>query len=212
MKVKRIHMQSFKRFTDLEITSIPEAAKIVVVVGPNGSGKSSLFDAFIHWHRPKAGWGHDGDKTYYQKGDEQSYNRDSAVIVDTHEGTPPVKGSLYVRTAYRNDPEFNIGAISRLASPESELRIARSIQNDQAVGQNYQRLVYETVAGVYDESNDAKSVKNLRDELIGAIRKSMQAVFGDLLLNNISDPLGEGTFTFEKGNVKSYQYKKSVWW
>ena len=207
MKVKRIHMQNFRRFTDFEVVGIPETAKIVVVVGPNGSGKSSLFDAFIHWHRPKVGWGYDGDKAYYQKGEEESYNRDNSVNVETYEGTAPVKASLYVRTAYRNDPDFNIGSINRLGSPESELRISRSIQNDQTVGQNYQRLVYETVAGIYDELNDAKSVKELRDELIGSIRNSMRCVFGDLVLNNISNPLGEGTFTFEKGVVKSYQYK-----
>jgi len=207
MKVKRIHLKNFKRFSDLEISGIPDTAKLVVVVGPNGSGKSSLFDAFISWHRQKAGWGHDGDQAYYRKGDERGFSWDESAVVETHEGLPPAKASLYVRTAYRNDADFNIGAIKRLNSPSEELRVQKSIQNDQVVSQNYQRLIYDTISGVYDTGNDGKTVKKLRDELIGEIRKSMRAVFGDLLLNNISDPLGEGTFSFAKGTVKSYNYK-----
>lgn len=207
MKVKRIHLKSFKRFTDLEITGIPDTAKLVVVVGPNGSGKSSLFDAFISWHRQKAGWGRDGDEAYYRKGDESTFSWNDSAVVETYEGLPPVKSSLYVRTAYRNDPDFNIGSINRLGSPIEELRVARSIQNDQVVSQNYQRLIYETVSGVYNIKNNSKTVEYLRNELIGGIRKSMMNVFGDLILNDISDPLGNGTFNFEKGAVSSYNYK-----
>ena len=51
------------------------------------------------------------------------------------------------------------------------------------------------------------SVATLREELIGPIRESMKAVFGDLVLNNISDPLGAGAFFFEKGIAKAYHYK-----
>lgn len=207
MKVKRIHLKSFKRFTDLEISGIPDTAKLVVVVGPNGSGKSSLFDAFISWHRQKAGWGRDSDEAYYRKGDETTFNWGNSAVVETYEGVDPVKSSLYVRTAYRNDPDFNVGSINRLSSPVEELRVARSNQNDQVVAQNFQRLIYDTVAGVYDLGNNSKSVEVLRDELIGGIRKSMLNVFGDLVLNDIRDPLGNGTFSFGKGSVATYSYK-----
>lgn len=46
MKVKNVHIQNFKRFTDLTIEGIPETAKMVVLVGPNGCGKTSVFEAF----------------------------------------------------------------------------------------------------------------------------------------------------------------------
>ena len=46
MRIKRIELQNFKRFTDLVITDIPESSKLVLLIGSNGSGKSSLFDAF----------------------------------------------------------------------------------------------------------------------------------------------------------------------
>jgi predicted ATPase len=207
MKIKSIHLKSFKRFTDLEITGIPATAKLVVVVGPNGSGKSSLFDAFISWHRQPAGWGRDGDEAYFRKGDESTFNWSNSAVVETHENIPPVRGSLYVRTAYRNDPDFNIGSINKLALPTDQLRVARSNQNDQVVSENYQRLIYDTISAVYKLENDRKSVENLRNELIGGIRRSMLNVFGDLALKDIVDPLGNGTFNFEKGSVSSFNYK-----
>lgn len=39
MKIKHIHLDRFKRFTDLTVKEIPETAKLVVLVGPNGCGK-----------------------------------------------------------------------------------------------------------------------------------------------------------------------------
>ena len=45
MKIASIHLQNFKRFTDLKIQNIPPTAKLVVLLGPNGCGKSSVFDA-----------------------------------------------------------------------------------------------------------------------------------------------------------------------
>ena len=213
MKVSSIRLAKFKRFTDLQISEIPDTAKLVLIVGPNGSGKSSLFDAFMHWYRQTVRtWGVDQDKLFYQKGDEADFSWNETVSVETHGSDVLTKGSLYVRTAYRNDPDFKIGSLSQLQSPADELRVSRSIQNDQTVSQNYQRLIYETIAGVYNAGNDRKTVEELRGELIGALRKSMTAVFGDLELNDIADPLGNGTFYFKKGTSKSYHYKNLSGW
>jgi AAA15 family ATPase/GTPase len=46
MRIKKIELENFKRFTNLVISDIPEIAKLVLLIGSNGSGKSSLFDAF----------------------------------------------------------------------------------------------------------------------------------------------------------------------
>lgn len=46
MRISRIELKNFKRFTYLTIDSLPETAKLVLLIGSNGSGKSSLFDAF----------------------------------------------------------------------------------------------------------------------------------------------------------------------
>ncbi len=207
MKIASIRLQNFKRFTNLVIRDIPETAKLVVVVGPNGCGKSSLFDAFLQWFRGKSGFGVGGDEPYYRKDSEQPYQWNDCVTLEIHGGAEPKRGSLYVRTAYRNDPDFAINAFNRPDDPQTTFRFGRFIDNDQTVSQNYQRLVYDTMAAVYDPANDAKTVQAMREELIGRVRASMQRVFEDLLLNSISAPLDSGTFFFEKGSTKSYHYK-----
>jgi predicted ATPase len=45
MKIQAITIKSFKRFTDLIITDIPQEAKLVILSGPNGCAKTSFFEA-----------------------------------------------------------------------------------------------------------------------------------------------------------------------
>jgi energy-coupling factor transporter ATP-binding protein EcfA2 len=207
VRIASIKLKNFKRFTDLVIKNIPETSKLVVIVGPNGSGKSSLFDALIQWYRGKVGFGYINDQLYYRKDSSQIFEFQESVSVTLHGSDTPNRSSVYVRTAYRNDPDFSISGFGRLDIPSESLRITKAIENDQTVRENFQRLVYDTMAGVYNSDNDAKSVLQLREELIGQIRTSMKAVFGDLLLNNISAPLENGSFYFEKGAIKNYHYK-----
>lgn len=210
MKVSSIKLENFKRFTNLAISGIPDNAKLVIIVGPNGSGKSSLFDAFNTWYRGHSGFGVPNDELYYRKDTTKTYNRNTSVVVRFHDhpdGQQVHKKSMYFRTAYRNDPDFNITNFTRVGVPHAQLKVNRFIDNDMTVSENYQRLVHSTMSGVYSESNDSKSVKELREELIGKIRQSMLNVFDDLTLNNIGDPLGDGSFHFKKGEIESYHYK-----
>jgi len=207
MRITSIRLRNFKRFTDLHIHNIPETAKLVLVVGPNGCGKSSLFDALLQWYRGKTGFGYNNDELYYRKNAAEPFTWEKNVEVVLAGEATPHRGCLYVRTAHRNDPDFSVSGISRPNAPSETIRFGRVIENDQTVSDNYQRLVYDTMAAVYDVNNDSKNVSLLREELIGQIRSSMKEVFGDLILNNISDPLGTGAFFFEKGTVTSYHYK-----
>lgn len=207
MKVSKISIKNFKRFSDFVIQDVPVEAKLVLLVGPNGSGKSSLFDALICWYRSKVGFGHDRDEPYFRKDKESSFDWNTAVDVSFHEKVTPTKKMFYFRSAYRNDPDFNISSFSKQGVPYENLRVPRTINNDQVVAENYGRMLYATLQGVYSELNNDKKVIELREELIGTIRQSMVNVFGDLNLNSISDPLSQGTFSFEKGLVKSFQYK-----
>jgi AAA15 family ATPase/GTPase len=46
MRITKIELGNFKRFSDLTIEGIPPTSKLVLLIGSNGSGKSSVFDAF----------------------------------------------------------------------------------------------------------------------------------------------------------------------
>lgn len=117
MRITSIHLRNFKRFTDLVVRDIPETAKLVVVVGPNGCGKSSLFDALMQWYRSKVGFGMNGDMLYYRKSADQPFDWNQSVDVTFAGGVAPHRGCLYVRSAYRNDPDFSISNIARPNAP-----------------------------------------------------------------------------------------------
>ncbi|KAF0246184.1 MAG: hypothetical protein FD180_926 [Planctomycetota bacterium] len=207
MRIRSIRLRNFKRFTDLLVHEIPNSAKLIVVVGPNGCGKSSLFDALLQWYRRNAAFGIHQEEIYFRKDLEQPFDWNQIIEVALHGNATPRKGSLYVRTAHRNDPDFSISRFNRPPVPSEIVRFARVIEDDKTVSENYLRLVHDTAAAMYDTANDSRKVQEVREELIGQVRASMKNVFGDLLLNNIADPFGSGGFFFEKGTVKSFHYK-----
>ena len=217
MKLRNIHIQHYKRFTDLTIADIPDTAKLVVLVGPNGCGKTSLFEAFNYWYRFR-GFNTIGDKIYslkkedgidYARGDW--YNRITKVDLNFHDvnltDQSSIQGKFYFRSAYRNDPDFTIRNFSRQEDPTLTLK-NNLMSTDATVSSNYQRLISSVVSGVFHGENDAKTVYDLREEIIGRIRDSLQRVFGDLILNGVGDdPLNNGSFYFQKGTVKDFHYK-----
>jgi predicted ATPase len=207
MKISGIRIRNFKRFSSLTVSNISPDAKLILLVGPNGSGKSSLFDALMHWYRSTVWRSWDGDAKYCRKELGSPFDWQRVVDVDFHDSASLKKNSFYLRSAYRNEPDFNVESFSRTKAPYEVLRVNRTIQNDQSVAENYTRLVHATLEGVYSERNNGRLVSDLREELIGAVRRSMIRVFDDLVLNNISDPLGDGSFYFQKGTTPAFHYK-----
>jgi hypothetical protein len=214
MHIKQIHVTGFKRFTDLVIQGIGPETRLVVLTGPNGSGKSSLFDAFMVWHQFHGGRHIGWDNVYHRKAGAtvlQGVQEDRMISLDFHEELPKEqqdrKRAVYVRSAYRNDPDFTTQQLSRMGSVLDGRRVNKLIETDSIVSENYQRLVSASVAGLYGGEHDAQTVAELREKFIGQVRNSMKRVFDDLLLCGPGDPLSNGTFYFEKGTSKDFHYK-----
>jgi predicted ATP-dependent endonuclease of OLD family len=130
MKISSLTITNFKRFSRFSIVGLPPKAKLILLVGPNGSGKSSLFDAFIHYYRMRVGYGIDGDETYYRKDLVANFDWGSSVDIRFHNNSEIHKKSFYFRSAYRNEPDFNVDNFSKTNLPYEALRIGRTIQNE----------------------------------------------------------------------------------
>lgn len=218
MKVKSIELTNFKRFTHLTVENIPESVKMVALVGPNGSGKTSFMEAMNHFYK-YYGYLDIGDSHYLSKLNNIKSNdwyQCASKMVDIHfhdieftnqVGQSDIKGHFYFRSAYRNEPDFQIQSMQKQNDPTQSVRLSTLIQNDQTVSSNYQRLIANTISGVYDNSNDAKSVATLRDELIGKIRIAISRIFEDLEFSSVGEPLTNGNFYFTKGTTKDFSYQ-----
>ena len=122
-------------------------------------------------------------------------------------GNSTIKSHFYFRSAYRNEPDFQIDSMQRQNDPTASVRLSTLIQNDQTVSDNYQRLVENTITGVFNVENNQKSVEELRNELTGKIRDAMGRIFDDLVFSSLGEPLNNGNFYFTKGDTKDFHYR-----
>lgn len=213
MKIKSIKLDRFKRFTDLTIADIPQKIKLVILAGPNGCGKSSLFDALHTWHRENGSrFGGNWDPDFHGKQDNLGdVTLHQSVNVEFY---PPIptelsdkKKAIYIRSAYRNDPDFSLSEISRVGLAVDERRINRLIDNDTVVSSNYKRLVSQGLEDIYENESPNTTIGDFRKKSIGEIQDAMQSLFDDLALNSLGSPLLDGTFRFSKGVSKAFSYK-----
>lgn len=221
MKIKRVELTKFKRFTHLMVEDIPESVKLVMLVGPNGSGKTSFMEAMNHYYK-YSGYRDVGDYRYLSKesnqiqinGNEWHNMAPSLVNIEFFDanfpnrlGNSDIKGHFYFRSAYRNEPDFQIDTMQRQNDPTSSIRLPSLIQNDMTVSANYQRLIANTISGVYNHTNDSMTVSSLRDELTGKISAAMERVFDDLKFSSLGEPLRNGSFYFTKGTTENFHYR-----
>ena len=208
MKIASIHLQNFKRFTNLKIQNIPAAAKLVVLLGPNGCGKSSVFDALhdksYEYRRLARVVGyHD----YYSKIYIQGRRSDRTDIEFHNPSQSDMTKAIYVRTAYRNDPDMDVTSIQKMPSPIQEMRFHSMIENDAAATSNYQRLASSALERSFRREDRSKTLGEFQDETLGEIQAAMKRLFPDLVLNSLGNPLSDRSFTFDKGTSSNFLYK-----
>ncbi len=218
MRFKSAIINDFKRFTHLTVQGIPETARIIILAGPNGCGKSSFFDALHVWGEFWSGRGINWDADYHVKGYSQEVghsNWSDHVQTEFHDYIPndiPTdahnnRKTFYIRSAYRNDPEFQITQLRRTGELLDEVRIDRMIENDATVSRNYQRLVGNAVEDVFERGDGSTTLEAFRDQVTEEIRSPFRRLFPDMVFNSLGNPMTDGTFRFTKGASQRFSFK-----
>lgn len=203
MKIKSIRLRNFRRFADLKISDLPPA-KLVILAGPNGSGKSTLFDAFAIHHRAIGSLGLHWDADYHSRTKGQRWADQVQIELD---GEHPGKKSYYLRSAYRNESDFKLSNLSKQPDPTQNPRVARMIDQDSSVSQNFQMLASNALEDAFDKYDGSMSLEDFRDRSIGDIKDAVSRLFPDLEMNTLGNPLSEGTFRFTKGSMRGFSYR-----
>ena len=121
MKIREVHLNKFKRFTDLMIKDIPESAKLVILVGPNGSGKSTLLHMMSTYLKPKSGKIYLGDKDL---GKLKQKEIEDAIAIPSEAIVPEMgKNKVFV---YRSGVADPVDVIIGLRT-EAEVQIVRGL-------------------------------------------------------------------------------------
>lgn len=216
MRIKSVRLRDYKRFTDLSIADIPAAARLVVLVGPNGTGKSSVFDSFLLKASAAVNaYGLSGDREqYYDKGEAQSQSTRAVadrVTIEFHNfraGQSNLKSAFQVRSAYRNESDFRILQLRAARPEDSGPRIARIIDVDASVSQNYERMAWKGMQDLYRDASEEVTIGEYRKTSLGDLQEAMRSLFTDpeLVLQDFGG-IQAGAFRFSKGGVSDFHYK-----
>jgi predicted ATPase len=210
MRIKKIVLDHFKRFTNLTIDLGENPAKIIALVGPNGCGKSCVFDAFEEKNKEVRGGTLSEDYLSKYKfilsPDKLNplYERNNAIKITTADNKEFNKRSFYFRSSYRFTSKIllhQISKVSDLASDEG--RPDSSIELDSRLFKNYERLIGTFFNDVYGKDKSGKEWENEKINLINNILGKIL----DIKISSLGNPVeGKGNLYFEKGNAKNFPF------
>lgn len=218
MKITELKLKNFKRFDDLTInlTSLAEPAKLVLLIGTNGSGKSSVFDGFELINkklRTQYSPMFNSD-IYYQKYkphqfeiyfNDDSNNRFSFSNIESHNLK---NNTFYGRTSVRQIPKLTRTSLgkSSVSFIEDSDRPETFIDRDNRFENDVEKTASSILTDVFIEDTSTAQIK---ERYVNPINKSFENIFGAdentrIKLISIKPPLEGKTaeILFQKGKTQ----------
>lgn len=222
MRIKKLQLGNFKRFTDLTISGIPESSKLVLIIGSNGSGKSSLFDAFDWLNKGISKgipYGVDEGTNYYRK----RAIKEPQVLIEL------TNGNLIEKTGYENPfkgqdlaqkfiGRSSIRIIPRISNNANPLNVPSDNDSPDTYIENDTRFINDVFLYIQQINNalrepvfsgkQADTLKIFRD-FIEPLNKSLLNIFGGDATTTIqiaefqdATPVTTAKLIFRKGESK----------
>lgn len=228
MRITRLTLVNFKRFSRLSLEDIPADAKLVLLIGANGSGKSSVFDAFqamTNARRQIGGSKGRVEEGYYRKNKSQPFeiyvedeNGKTSSIVDAVSQFDLGSRQLYGRTSLRHVPQLlrkSLGFDPDIVKMDDDRPLV-FIERDLRFENDIEFIIQAVLRDVFSSGPEVSS-ETIKSRYIQPINQSFERIFGTengtkLRLLEIIPPL-EGNIAqinFEKGNsIIHYNYLSS---
>ena len=221
MRITKIQVKNFKRFTDLTIQYIPDTSKLVLLIGSNGSGKSSVFDAFGYINNVLKGDAKpNGDyQSYFKKNKNESLKVDieldntaySFTDMQSDKTDLPLH-AFYGRTSFRQISRLVRTALGQGESVDFERDTDRAkffIDRDNRFENDLEKITEVILKDLFRLD---KSGQEIREQYVDPINRALARIFDaqngtKLQLIEIIPPLDGKTsqITFRKG-VSEFHY------
>ena len=230
MKITKLELKNFKRFDDLtiDLTTLAEAPKLVLLIGTNGSGKSSVFDSFENVNNLLRGDLKIEDtlskskSNYYKKDESKNYSidlifDDGQTFSNNNFFVPQgqIPNAFYGRTSFRQTPK-----LTRTASGQVNVSFERDsdrpktfIDHDNRFENDIEKISSSILTDLFGQN----STQQILESYINPINRAFENIFGadeglSIKLLSIKPPLDGkiAEILFQKGNSNiQYDYLSS---
>ncbi len=186
MNIEALHLNNFKRFSDLTIDLSPLGTppKLILLIGANGSGKSSIFDAFEYLSGPAKGL-RDYYVDYFKKRSDADMSVDCTlgggvtVTRTNNEQVTASKGwdgrsAFYGRSSFRTVPELSGQTGAPVDLTIDADRPQRFIEQDTRFTTDVSQITENILREVWGEPFDSDT---MRARFTDPINEALERIF-----------------------------------
>ncbi|XHR95436.1 AAA family ATPase [Mucilaginibacter sp. UC70_90] len=216
MKITKLELKNFKRFDDLTIdmTSLAQPAKLVLLIGTNGSGKSSVFDALGAIDKHSKHTTIDSYAANYYKKDitknyQIAFHNSEGLVYSLTSGNYDGKSlgnSFYGRTSIRQIPRLTRTTLgqSQISFENDSDKPKIYIERDNRFENDIEKIASLILTDVFKGNTTTEKIK---ESYINPLNKAFENIFDSLegisiKLTSIKPPLEGKTaeILFQKGS------------